>query len=170
MSRPSSPSEYLLLINLKDGEDLRRFCQVLVRGDDVYIFQPCKGGPVKTTYHKSGQQHVKIGQGPPLFPVQLDPTAAILTEENPWAKSFENFVDLLPYKGETANDVFEIDPSEWSDPNAFAQVSIGRAFDQCGWTLDEVDQITLRQQVFVVPNSASGLQVCVRILRLQPSA
>jgi hypothetical protein len=174
MSRAPSPGEYLLRINLKNGADVRRFCEVRVKGNDVYILQPRKGKSVKISYHESGQQHLTIGSGVPLLPpMQPDPIEAILTEEKPWSNSFENFADLLPYKRENANDVFEIDlvPLQ-SDPKTipFAQVSVGRAFDSHGWTMDEVDQLTIKQQVFPLPNNDSDLQFCVRILRLQASA
>jgi hypothetical protein len=173
MSRPPDSSEYVLRVNVKDGSDVRRFCEVRVKGKDVYIYQPTQGGPVKVSYHESGQEHVKIGQSKPIMsPMQLDPTQAILTEEKPWSKSFENLADLLPYKGEAANDVFEIElpPLPYVDTITFAQIAIGRLFDPKGWSMDEVDLMTLKQEVFPVPHSTDGLQVCVRLLRLQLSA
>lgn len=173
MSRAPDSSEYVLRVNLKDGSDVRRFCEVRVKGKDVYIYQPRKGESVKVSYHQSGQQHVKIGHGGPIMaPMQLDPTEAIVTEEKPWSKSFENFADLLPYTGQPANDVFEIDLPllPYVDTITFAQIAIGRSFDPKGWSMDEVDQVMLRQEVFPVAHSKDGLQVCVRLLRLQSSA
>jgi hypothetical protein len=173
MSRASGPSEYVLRVNLKDGSDVRRFCEVRVKGKDVYIYQPRKGECVKVSYHESGQKHVKIGQSSPIMPpMHLDPTEAIVTEEKPWSKSFENFAKLLPYKGGAANDVFEIElpPLPYVDTIAFAQIAIGRSFDPKGWTMSGVDQVTLKQEVFPVPHSTDGLQVCVRLLRLQSSS
>ncbi|MBI3679215.1 MAG: hypothetical protein HY235_02240 [Acidobacteria bacterium] len=169
MSCAPDPSEYVLRVNLKDASDVRRFCEVRVKGKDVYIYQPRKGESVKVSYHESGQKHVKIGQsGPIMPPMHLDPTEAIVTEEKPWSKSFENFANLLPYKGEAANDVFEIElpPLPYVDTITFAQIAIGRSFDPKGG----VDQVTLKQEVFPVPHSTDGLQVCVRLLRLQSSS
>jgi hypothetical protein len=173
MSRAGDPNEYLLRVNLKNGADVRRFCELRVKGNDVYIYQPREGDSVKVSYHESGEQHVKIGKGAPVLPpMQLDPTEAIVTEEAPWSMTFENFADLLPYKGEAANDVFEIDLPQlpYTDTYTFAQISVGRSFDPKGWAMDTVNQVTLKQQVFRVPQSLNHLQVCVRILRLQYSA
>jgi hypothetical protein len=170
MSRAVNSNEYVLLVNLKDGLDVRRFCEVRVKGNDVYIYQPKKGNSVKVSYHESGQTHVKVGPGAPITPpMQLDPTEAISTEEKPWSKSFENFNDLMPYCGEPANDTFtiELPPLPYVDSITFAQVAIGRSFDAKDWALDGVDQVTTKQQVFPVPQSPNGLEVCVRILRLQ---
>ena len=135
MSRTFDHTEYVLRVNLKNGLDVRRFCEVRVKGKDVYIYQPSKGQSVKVSYHESGQEHVKVGQSSPIIPpMHLDPVAAIVTEEKPWSKSFENFADLLPYKGEPANDVFEIElpPLPYVDTISFAQIAIGRAFDTSG--------------------------------------
>jgi hypothetical protein len=144
---------------------------VLVRDDDVYVFQPRKGGSVKSSYHQSGQQHLKVGKGAPIMdPMQLDPPSQVLTEENPWSKSFENFANLLPYEGEKADALFEIDLPTTVETLPFAQISIGRSFDSKGWTVGTVSLVTLRQEVFSVPHSANGLQVCVRVVRLQQPA
>jgi hypothetical protein len=48
---------------LKDGADVRRFCEVQVKDGEVYIFQPRKRQSVKVSYHKSGRMHVKSGVG-----------------------------------------------------------------------------------------------------------
>ena len=55
MSRAPDPSEYVLRVNLKDGSNVRRFCEVRVKGKDVYIYQPRKGASVKVSYHESGE-------------------------------------------------------------------------------------------------------------------
>jgi hypothetical protein len=167
MSRAVDSNEYLLRVNLKDGPDVRRFCEVRVKGKDVYIYQPKKGGPVKVSYHESGEKHVKIGRGLPIMPMHLDPTEAIITEETPWSKSFENFNDLLPYAGEPANDTFatELPALPNVDSITVAQIAIGRSFDPKNRSMDSVEQVTREQQVFPVPQSADGLRVCVRILR-----
>jgi hypothetical protein len=173
MSRSVDPNEYVLRINLKEGSDERRFCEVRVKGKDVYIYQPKKGDVVKVSYHESGQQHVKVGGGAPIMPpMQLDRTEAIVTEEKPWSKSFENFYDLLPYAGQPANDIVtvEVPPLPCVESITFAQIAIGRSFRSEGWAIEGVEQVTTKQQVFRVPQSADGLQVCVRIMRLQYSA
>ncbi|HZT33006.1 MAG TPA: hypothetical protein VFA33_24170 [Bryobacteraceae bacterium] len=173
MSRIVDPNEYVLRVNLRDGPDVRRFCEVRVKGNDLYIYQPKKGDSVKVSYHESGQKHVKVGNGVPIIPpMYLDPTEAIITEEKAWSKSFENFEDLLPYSGQPANDTFtiELPPLRYVDSITFAQIAIGRSFDPNDWSLDGVDQVTTKQQVFPVPQSSNGLQMCVRILRLQYSA
>jgi hypothetical protein len=121
MSRATDPSEYVLRVDLKDGSDVRRFCEVRVKGKDVYIHQPRKGESVKVSYHESGQKRVRIGQsGPIMPPMHLD--------------------------------------------------SVGRSFDPEGWSMDGVDQVTLKQEVFLVPHSTDGLQGCVRLLQLQSSS
>src|SRR5262245_34276590 len=156
--RKGSSNGFTLCVNLRAGADVRRFCQVHVsQNDDVYVLQPRKGKSVKVSYHESGQRHVKIGQGPPMFVMRLDKPEWILQEERVWSQSFENFKDLLPYRGEPANAVFEIDLPTTPHLNAitFAQVSIGQFFDPEGWSMDEVVQNTLKQQVFRVAIFAS---------------
>jgi len=172
MSRPSDPNEHVLRVNLKDGADVRRFCEVSVKGKEVYIYQPRKGGSVKVSYHESGQKHVKIGKDRPIMPpMHLEPTEFIVTEEKPWSKSFENFAGLLRYEGEPDNNVveFEVPPLPYVDIT-FVEIAIGRSFDPKGWSMDGVDQVTLKQEVFPVPHSTDGLQVCVRLLRLESSS
>jgi hypothetical protein len=89
---------------------IRRFCQVRVdQNDNVYVFQPHKGGSVKVGYHESGQKHLKIGNGPALFTMHLDRPEWIHSEEAVWAKSFENFAQLLKYDGEQADALFEFE-------------------------------------------------------------
>ena len=168
MSRASTTNEYVLRVNLKSGSAVRRFCQVRVdHEDNVYVFQPRKGGSVKISYHESGQKHLKIGSSPAMFVMQLDGPEWIRTEEPVWSKSFENFADLLPYDREPADAVFEIElPPVSADTIALAQVSIGRFFDPTGWTMGGVQQATLQQKVFKVPASPSQLCLCVRVLRL----
>src|SRR5437879_4087930 len=101
MSRKYHPNEYVLRVNLAAGSDARRFCEVVVKGHDVYIYQPRRGSSVKVSYHASGQKHVKIGKSDPVIaPMHLDPPLLLVTEETPWSQSVENFSTLLPYKGE----------------------------------------------------------------------
>ena len=170
MSTRLAADEYLLLVHLKDGGEVRRFCEVRVKGKDVYIYQPRRGASVKVSYHESGQQHVKIGDSGTMIPaMQLDPTSAILTEENPWSKSLENFAYLLPWKKKPASAVLDLDVPPSADGVAVVQISIGRHFHQGDWTMENVDHVTLRQEIFSVPHSTDGLQVCVRVCRLQAS-
>lgn len=172
MSRANDPNEYVLRVNLKHGSDARRFCEVRVKGNDVYVYQPKKGNPVKVSYHESGEQHVKVGSGLPIMQLmQLDPTEVIWTEETPWSQSFENFNDLLPYTGQIADDTFEIELalSPPLDSITFAEIAIGRSFGSKEWTMEGVEHNVLNQKVFAVPQSINGLQVCVRVLRLRHS-
>ncbi len=167
MSRPSVADEYILRVNLKSGTDRRRFCEVHVKGNDVYVFQPRKGKSVKISYHESGQRHLKIGDGPAMFVQELNPLKWIKLEEHVWPKSFENFASLLPYKGQPADDIFDIDlPTASANTITFGQVSVGRFFDPKGWDYCGVTQTTLQQQVFPVAKSPSNLSICVRVLRL----
>src|SRR6266851_4916761 len=107
----------------------------------------------RVSYHKSAQKDLKIGASAAIMPMQLDPTEAIVTEESPWFQSFENFSALLPYKGEPADDIFEIEllPIPYVDTIALAQIGIGRAFNPEGWTMDGVDQVTVKQEIFPIP-------------------
>ncbi len=162
--------EYVLRINLKSGTEVRRFCEVHVNGDDVYVFQPEKGAITKVSYHQSGQRHLKKGAGPAMFTMftmMLDRPRWIETEEPCWEKSFENFARLFPYCSEPATDIFEIDLPNPSDTTiSFAQVSIGRFFSPPGWELDGGTLTTPQQRVFPVPSSPSDLSICVRVLQL----
>ena len=175
MLRTKKDEDYLLLVNIKFGTDVRRFCQIRVdRSDNVYVFQPRKGGSVKVSYHESGQQHLKIGNGPAMFTMHLERPEWIRSEETVWSKSFENFPQLLRYKNEWADEIFEFGlPPPSEDRLPFLQVSIGRFFAPEGWTMDDVELRTVQQEVFEVPSSPSLLRLCVRILNLeaaQPAA
>lgn len=169
VSRPTDPSEYVLRVNLRRGADVRRFCEVRVKDGEVYIFQPKKGQSVKVSYHRSGQKHVKFGLGAPIMPpMLLEPTEAIVTEEEPWLKGFENFNDLLTYESQASDHVCEIEcpPLPYVDTMTFAQVGIGRSFEPKEWAIDGVKHVTLKQEVFPI-QTANGFQICVRVLRLQ---
>ena len=173
LSRNDDPStEFTLRINLSSGSDVRRFCQVRVdQNDNTYVFQPRKDESIKTSYHESGQRHLKIGNGPAMFVRHLDRPKWIRREQPVWEQSFENFSDLLPYNGQSADGIFEIDlPTiPYVDTITFAQVSIGRFFDPQGWSMDGVTLSTLKQQIFTVPISPSQMLLCVRVLRLSHS-
>jgi len=161
--------EYVLRINLRSGTEVRRFCEVHVNGDDVYVFQPEKGAATKVSYHQSGQRHLKKGTGPAMFTMMLDRPGWIETETPCWEKSFENFAKLLPYYSGPATEIFEIDLPNPSDTTiSFAQVSIGRFFSPQGWELDGATLTTPQQRVFPVPSSPSNLSICVRVLQLAP--
>jgi len=167
MLRTSARDEYLLRINLKKGAVARRFCEVHVKGNDVYVMQPRKGKSVKVTYHQSGQRHLKHGNGPAMFVLQLDRPEWIQKEEPCWESSFENFAHLLAYQRERADSVYDIElPPRSTSTITFAQVSIGRFFDHQAWKNEGVTLATLLQQVFPVPISPSNLSICVRVLRL----
>jgi hypothetical protein len=173
MSRKKTKG-YSLLVNVESGADVRRFCQVRVdKNDNVYVFQPRKGGSVKVSYHESGQKHLKIGNGQALFIMHLERPEWIRAEEPVWSQSFENFSQLLRYDGEWADEIFEFALPSSEDGVSFLQVSIGRFFDPEGWTMDDVELRTVQERVFEVPSSASQLRLCVRILNLraaQPAA
>jgi len=101
-----------------------------------------------------------------MFVMQRDRPGWIRREEHIWSKSFENFAALLPYEGQPADAVFDIElPPLSVDTIAFAEVSIGRFFDPTGWTMDGVEQATLQQKIFKVAATASQLCLCVRLLR-----
>src|SRR5207249_1812130 len=110
MSRTNTARGYVVLVNVKSGTDVRRFCQVRVDpNDNVYVFQPRKGGSVKVSYHESGEKHVKIGCSPAMFVMHLERPEWIRTEEAVWAQSFENFTALLPHDGKSADALFEVE-------------------------------------------------------------
>jgi len=170
LSRSTNLNEYVIRVNVRKSSDVRRFCEVRVHnGTDVYVYQPKKGTPVKASYHKSGQKHVKLGNSAPIMPpMQLDPIDQIVTEENPWSKSFENFEKLMPYKNERADDTFDIDLAalDFEDALSLVEIAIGRSFDPSSWNDDGVEKVTIKQKIFPVPQSSTGLQVCVRVARL----
>lgn len=165
MSRPSP--DYLLFINLRRGTDARRFCQVVVNGDDVYIIEPKKKGPEKLSYHESGERHLMIGNGEREFRMFLDPPSRIVTQETPWIQVFDKFNSLLDYgryQGPPPNEIVTMDVSDVlpSGTHHFAEVSIGRRFDGNEWTLDGVQKREIRRWTFLLEKSPSRLQLCVR--------
>jgi hypothetical protein len=119
MLRTSARDEYLLRINLKKGAVARRFCEVRVKGNDVYVMQPRKGGSVKVSYHQSGQRHLKHGNGRAMFVLQLDRPEWIQKEEPCWESSFENFAHLPAYQGERAESVYDRVASSVNQHNHF---------------------------------------------------
>lgn len=95
-----------------------------------------------------------------MFVMHADQPEWIRNEEELWSKSFENFTSLLPYNGEPAHAVRDIQlPAFAADAITFAQVSIGRFFDPEGWTMDQVTQATLEQEILRVPTSLSQLRL-----------
>lgn len=172
MSRATPVSRYTLRVNLKSGSDVRRFCEVNAdKKDNVYVRQPAEEQCVKVSYHLSGQRHVKVDGGPAMFVMHQDRPGWIRTEEPVWSKSLENFASLLPYKKEPADAIFEADlPALSGNAIALVEVSIGRRFGPKGCTEDNVQETTLRQQVYPVPGSPSQLSVCVRLLLLAPGS
>ena len=169
MPRITTENEYVLHVNLRAGDDVRRFCEVHVQEkNDVYVFQPRKGGSTKVSYHASGERHVKRGNGPSLYTLRLDPPEWIESEESCWEQSFENFSTLLSYRDESADDIFAIDLTAFSDDTiTLAQVSIGRFFDTPSWIDDGVRLTTLHQQVFPVTKLGTDLSICVRVIQLK---
>src|SRR5262245_16443611 len=110
MSRTKTPKRYLARINLRSGSDVRRFCEVHIDdADNVYVFQPRKGGSAKVSYHESGQRHLKIGSSPAMFVRHSTQPEWIRTEEKLWSQSFENFTSLLPYSEEASDAVCDIE-------------------------------------------------------------
>ena len=168
MKRSNLLDGWILLVNVRSGDDVRRFCAVRVDpNDNVYVFQPRKGGSVKISYHESGQRHLKVGNGPAMFIMHSDRPGWIRAEESVWSKSFENFEQLLRYDGEQASAFYEVElPVTGAEALPFFQVSIGRVFEPTGWTMDEVRQTTVEERVFEVPSSLSNLRLCVRTLQL----
>jgi hypothetical protein len=169
MARTREAEEYILAVNLQRGADTRRFCQVVVRRNDIYVFQPGKGGgQVKFSYHASGQRHYKIGQANPQG-VRYDmPPASLRTSKRIWSKSFENFDNLLPWTGGPADDVCNLKlPDELHDPLPFVEMHIGSAFGPTRWVQNGVLCETLEQQVFPIPWSQTGLMVCMNLLRMR---
>ena len=168
MPRAETDDRYVVRVNLRLGSDVRRFCEIHANEqDNVYVFQPRKGGSVKVSYHESGRRHLKIGNSPAMFAMHTTRPEWVYAEEKLWSDSFEKFASLLPYEGARADFVHEIElPDLEEDRPTFAQVSIGRFFDPEGWTRDQVTQATLDQKTLLVPISTSQLQLCIRVLRL----
>jgi len=104
-----------------------------------------------------------------MYTLQLDKPDWIKSEEPCWEEGFQNFANLLPYRaGEATDATFDIDlPSQSTNTNTFAQVSIGRYFDRPAWNEEGVTLTTLHQQVFPVAKSASDLSICVRVIQLK---
>ena len=160
MSRNNTCRDFIILINLSCASDVRRFCQVRVDKDDnVYVFQPRKGGSVKVSYHESGTRHLQIGDGPRIYGMQLDAPGEIRINEDVWSHSFDNFVNLLPYNGERADELCDITLPPVDNPAllTYAEISIGRTFDRTEWSLDGWTYTTIEQRVFEVPVSPSGI-------------
>jgi len=164
--------EYILQINLYSGQDIRRFCEIRVKSDNVYVFQPEKSiYRTKVSYHASGQHHLKLGKGPAMFVRQEDRTEWIRAEKNVFSKSLENFSALLPYKGQQVDERFDLElPSPSPTTLPYIEVSIGQIFEpKKNWTHMDVSAITLAQKVFSVLHSPSELKICVRLFRMQPA-
>ncbi len=163
--------EYVLRVNVVLGDDTRRFCEIRAKNDDVYVFQPEKGiNRAKISYHASGQRHLKLGNGPAMFVRHDDQPAWIRSEKDVFAKSLENFSTLLRYKGELADDKFDLElPSASPTTMVYIEVSIGRTFDSKDWKHLDVRAVTLSQKDFVVLHSPSALKICVRLFQMQPA-
>lgn len=109
MARPGSRPTFEAAVLVTDGKETKTAVRVQIQGNEVYAFRPLKGGPVKISFHASGQRHVQISKGAYQL-VRQDVAPDLLTkEEGLFATSFENFASLLPYKGESFNAVETID-------------------------------------------------------------
>ncbi len=167
--RAAVDKKYILRINLRSDAELRRFCEVHLKGWDAYVFQPCQGQRVKVSYHESGQVHVKVRKSGAMFKRFYEPPASLVGEESVWSQSFENFSTLLRWKDEPANDIHEIKlPAlPYTDTITFAQVVVGRRFTPDRWVSDGVEQEVIEQKAFKPDVSLSGLSVCIRVVRLR---
>ena len=91
-----------------DGKDTKIAVRIQVQGHDVYAFRPLKGGPVKISFHASGQRHVQIGKGKHQLVRHDLPPHLLNEEEGLFTTSFDNFDNLLPYKGEQFNAIEKV--------------------------------------------------------------
>jgi hypothetical protein len=104
---------YILRVTLSSETETRQFCQVNVKGNDVYAHQPHPEKYLKTSHHESGERHQKEyaggSKGPALKVMWLERPDAILTEDVCWDADFHNFSELLPYDGEPVDNIFADD-------------------------------------------------------------
>jgi len=156
-----------LRINLHANDEVRRFCEVHIKGSDVYVFQPRKGQSVKISYHESGQRHLKIGNAPAMFVRQEGHPGYIREERRLWSKSFENFSKLLMYEGQPADDLLRLElPSLSCDRLHLAEISIGNDFSPQGWVHEDVSLRMLEEHLFKIRMGFSSITICVRSLVL----
>lgn len=90
-----------------DDKPLRAL-ELCVRGDDLYAIQPKRGRSQKTSYHSSGQFHIKVGDSAPILPTADLPPRFIKEyarhlghdRRRLFTISLENALSLLPYTGQ----------------------------------------------------------------------
>lgn len=93
-----SSDHYVVRVNLKSGDDVRRFCEVRVdpKGD-VYAYQPRDGGSLKHSYHASGQRHWKLGKSSKQHLTwHLDSPNSILYEDAIWTQASKTSLRFVP--------------------------------------------------------------------------
>jgi hypothetical protein len=129
MTRSKSQPTFEAAVLVTDGKETRIAVRIQIQGNDVYAFRPLKGGPVKISFHASGQRHVQIGKGKRQVVHQNTPPHLLIDEQGLFTTSFENFAGLLPYKGETFNATETIDLKTFpANSIPFVEVAVGNSF------------------------------------------
>ncbi|MBL8292598.1 MAG: hypothetical protein JNN08_12220 [Bryobacterales bacterium] len=114
---------------MTDGKETKVALRIQVQSNEVYAFQPLKGGPVKISFHESDQRHIRIGKGKPQLEQHETPAHLLIEEESLFGTSFENFATLLSYKQESFDVVEIIDFAEFpAESIPFVEVAVGRVF------------------------------------------
>jgi hypothetical protein len=97
-------ADYHACIVVRSSGVAKRALEILVRGNDLYAFQPRKGVSIKTSYHESGAFHVKVGKRlaisssrphAPTRHLREDSRAVGALRECVYSVSLENYTNLL---------------------------------------------------------------------------
>jgi hypothetical protein len=129
MARTGSQPTFEAAVLVTDGKDTRIAVRIQIQGNEVYAFRPQKGGPVKISFHASGQRHVQIGKGAHQLIRHETPRDLLSTEDGLLTTSLDNFTSLMPYKGEAFNAVETIDLRTFpANSLPLVEVAVGNSF------------------------------------------
>ncbi len=147
-----------------DGKDVRRVVEVVIRNGEVFTFQPRKELTRKSSYHKSGEFHVRLDPGSKApFAWQKAPPTGLVTEENVFTISLDNFDRLLPANRNQCNETYLIDLAGLPAGLQVVQIAIGQFFrPKPNVRLDGYQETACRQFVF----QGSTPKICVRVFVL----
>jgi hypothetical protein len=161
MRRSGSQPTFEAAVLVTDSKETKVAVRIQVQGHEVYAFRPLKGGPVKISFHASGQRHIQIGKGKHQLVRHDLPPYMLNGEESLFTTSFENFARLLPYKGEPFNAKETIDLTTFPASSIpFVEIAIGGSFASAT-NVHEPEYVETIVRETVVWDAAPA--ICIRV-------
>jgi hypothetical protein len=125
--------DYHAAILTTDGHVRRRALEVVIRGRDVFAFEPRKGETTKATYHESGPRYFRIRSTKPLRELDDVPPHQITGERLLYPPVYLDQVPPLLDHGVQKYDIATVIDLRFFPPGMrVLRVSVGRNFSISG--------------------------------------